>query len=121
MRKRSSLCAVLSCKTIIQFAKTGSGQPQGKTLKQYCGSAAVAAKQFYERFISKLKPHQSVWLVPGLFGFNATGPNPTDSHLRKCWGTVMAEADEVLVEKMSAYWAWADADPRITGVIPWHW
>ena len=82
---------------------------------------AAMAKQFYERFLPRLKPHQSVWLVPGLFGFNGTGPNPADSHLRKCWATVMAEADESLVEKLSAYWAWADADPRITGVIPWHW
>lgn len=84
-------------------------------------SEAAMAKQFYERFLSKLKPHQSVWLVPGVFGFNATGPSPTNSHLRKCWATVVAETDESLVEKMSAYWAWADADPRITGVIPWHW
>ena len=57
---------------------------------------AAMAKQFYGRFLSKLKPHQSVWLVPGLFGYNATGPNPTDSHLRKCWATVTAEVTNPL-------------------------
>ena len=33
----------------------------------------------------------------------------------------MEENDESLVEKLSAYCAWADAEPKITGVIPWHW
>jgi hypothetical protein len=84
-------------------------------------SEVPMAKQFYDRFWTKLKPHQSVWLVPGLFGSNATGPDPTDSHLRSCWATLMEENDESLVEKLSAYWAWADAEPKITGVIPWHW
>jgi hypothetical protein len=70
---------------------------------------ADAAKQDYEKFLPLLKPHQSVWLVPGLFG--AAGPN----------ATAMAENDESLVAKLSAYWAWADAEPKITGVIPWHW
>eukprot|EP01052_Picozoa_sp_SAG31_P043293 SAG31_NODE_7165_length_1769_cov_1.417365_3_plen_200_part_00 len=76
----------------------------------------VAAKLMYQRFMPMLKPHQSIWVVPGLFGPNATafgaaGPN----------ATVMAQTDASLVEKLSAYWAWADAEPRITGVIPWHW
>ena len=33
----------------------------------------------------------------------------------------MVENDESLVEKLSAYFAWADTEPRITGIMPWHW
>ena len=68
----------------------------------------------YERIFALLKPHQSVWLIPGLFG--AAGPAwPTPNV------TAMVEKDESLVEKLSAYFAWADTEPRITGVMPWHW
>ena len=67
-----------------------------------------------EEIFALLKPHQSVWLIPGLFG--AAGPAwPTPNV------TAMAENDESLVEKLSAYFAWADTEPRITGVMPWHW
>ena len=84
----------------------------------YAGGAGevVMAKQFYARFLPLLKPHQSVWVVPGLFG-----PNATISGASRPNATAMAEHDESLVAKLSAYWAWADAEPRITGVIPWHW
>ena len=61
-----------------------------------------------------MKPHQSVWLIPGLFGAaGAAWPTPNV--------TAMAENDASLVEKLSAYFAWADTEPRITGVMPWHW
>ena len=54
-----------------------------------------------------MKPHQSVWLIPGLFG--AAGPAwPTPNV------TAMAANDESLVEKLSAYWAWADTEPNFT-------
>jgi hypothetical protein len=67
-----------------------------------------------EEIFALLKPHQSVWLIPGLFG--AVGPTwPTPNV------TAMAANDESLVEKLSAYFAWADTEPRITGVMPWHW
>ena len=77
---------------------------------------AAAAKLHYEHFLPKLQPHQSVWVVPGLFGPNATALNATAPN-----ATAMAENDESLVAKLSAYWAWADGEPRITGIIPWHW
>ena len=77
---------------------------------------AASAKLHYEKFVSKLKPHQSIWLVPGLFGPNATASNATAPN-----ATVMAANDRSLVDKLSAYWMWADTEPRITGLIPWHW
>ena len=77
---------------------------------------AASAKLHYNKFLAKLQPHQSVWLVPGLFGPNATAPNATAPN-----ASAMAENDASLVAKLSAYWAWADAEPRITGFIPWHW
>ena len=77
---------------------------------------AASAKLHYEAFLSKLQPHQSVWVVPGLFGPNATAPGAGAPN-----ATAMAENDASLVEKLAAYWAWADAEPRITGIIPWHW
>ena len=81
------------------------------------GACEVAtAMQFYQRFLPMLKPHQSVWVVPGLFGPNATHANATRANT-----TAMAENDESLVEKLSAYWEWADQEPKITGMIPWHW
>ena len=77
---------------------------------------AASAKLHYEAFLSKLQPHQSVWIVPGLFGPNATAPGASAPN-----ATAMAENDASLVEKLSAYFAWADTEPRITGVMPWHW
>jgi hypothetical protein len=77
---------------------------------------AASAKLHYEHFLSKLQLHQSVWLVPGLFGSNSTARDATTPN-----ATAMLENDESLVEKLSAYWAWAEEEPRITGFIPWHW
>lgn len=75
---------------------------------------AAMTQVIYERIFALLKPHQSVWLIPGLFGAaGAAWPTPNV--------TAMAENDESLVEKLSAYFAWADTEPRITGVMPWHW
>ena len=71
---------------------------------------AAMTQVIYERIFALLKPHQSVWLIPGLFGA-ARADNVT----------AMVEKDESLVEKLSAYFAWADTEPRITGVMPWHW
>jgi hypothetical protein len=78
----------------------------------YSSGACEAAmtQVIYERIFALLKPHQSVWLIPGLFGAAGAGNV-----------TAMVEKDESLVEKLSAYFAWADTEPRITGVMPWHW
>ena len=74
----------------------------------------VACHCVTDKIFALMKPHQSVWLIPGIFG--AAGPTWPIPNT-----TAMAANDESLVEKLSAYWAWADAEPRITGVMPWHW
>ena len=33
----------------------------------------------------------------------------------------MVATDDALVTKLADYWDWADTEPRITGIIPWHW
>jgi hypothetical protein len=42
-----------------------------------------------------LQPHQSAWIVPGLYGQNGTQGNATS----------IAEADALLLQKLAAYWA----------------
>ena len=29
--------------------------------------------------------------------------------------------DALLIEKIEAYMAWAQEEPRIAGIVPWHW
>lgn len=53
----------------------------------------------------------SIWVVPGLFGRNGTLDN----------ATATGRIDSVLVEKLHAYWSWAQEESKITGFIPWHW
>eukprot|EP01043_Picozoa_sp_COSAG02_P027762 COSAG02_NODE_1650_length_11487_cov_13.602895_13_plen_396_part_00 len=89
------------------------------------GSTEVSwAKSFYNKyFLPLLKPHQSVWLVPGLFGSNVSrdgGFGPTMNHT-VINTSAMVATDENLAEKLSDYWAWASTEPRITGVLAWHW
>lgn len=73
---------------------------------------AQLAQTYAEKFFFPLlKPHQSVWLVPGLFGSNGTQSN----------ATAMAAEDDALVEKLDAFWEYAQAERRVTGLLPWHW
>ena len=70
--------------------------------------AANLTRQFYQTLIyPRMAPHQSAWLVPGLFGEQANAP--TAAH------------DQLLVEKLDDFWEWARSDPRVTGLHPWHW
>ena len=59
------------------------------------GAREVAmAQQVYEKFLPLLKPHQSVWLVPGLFGAdNMTAMAANDVGRRRAkdyWGDQLA-------------------------------
>ena len=58
----------------------------------------------------RLHPHQRLMLVPGLFGDR----NTTRS------GTMEAQ-EEYLLAKLNATVAYAESQPDIVGVIPWHW
>ena len=76
------------------------------------GRTEPAVSQSYaERyFLPMLLPHQSIWVVPGLFGRNATEDNTT----------AMAATDATLLAKVTGYWEWAAREPRLTGFLPWH-
>lgn len=77
------------------------------------GASEVATvQQFYkEHMAPKMRPHQRLVLVPGLFG---------DSNLSTA-GSV--EQQEVaLAAKLDAYWVWAQQQPQtIAGLNLWHW
>jgi hypothetical protein len=97
----------------VYWTEIGDYCPPGKHCPPGNGTTEAAwARKYYEKyFLPLLKPHQSVWMLPGLFGPNGTHGNPA----------AMAATDTDLVAKLSAYWAWADTEPRVTGCIPWHW
>jgi hypothetical protein len=67
---------------------------------------AVLERQVYP----KLRPHQRVLLIPGAFGC---------ANLSRA-GVSLAVQSENLVEKLEAYWEWAQADERVAGFAPWH-
>jgi len=68
------------------------------------------AKAFYNKyFLPLLKPHQTVWLVPGLFGSNSSsgggfGPEPTPIVHN---ATAMQATDDEIVLMLADYWACA--------------
>ena len=68
------------------------------------------ARAYYKRFwYPILRPHQSVWVVPGMFG-------PTGQHADP---QAMAAQDANLVDKLNGFWDWACDDPRVAGLLPW--
>jgi parallel beta-helix repeat protein len=58
----------------------------------------------------RLHPHQRLMLVPGLFGDRNTTRSGT-----------MEQQEEYLLAKLNATVAYAESQPDIVGVIPWHW
>lgn len=70
---------------------------------------AEVTEQYYKRFwYPLLRPHQRVWVCPGMFG-------PPGSPAQ------MSATDLELVAKLQAYWQWSKRDPRVAGMIGWHW
>ena len=68
------------------------------------------ARAYYKRFwYPILRPHQSVWLTPGMFG-------PAGQHADP---QAMAAQDANLVDKLNGFWDWACDDPRVAGLLPW--
>jgi hypothetical protein len=63
-------------------------------------------REAYETEIfPKLSAQQRVFVVPGLFGDSSI---PVD------------EQDAQLADKLESYWRWAKTEPRIVGIMPWH-
>ena len=61
----------------------------------------------YQKWYKMLKPHQKVMQVPGLFGWNQT----------QCSLKTQTAA---LLDKLRGFWAWAQEDPKVVGLSPWH-
>jgi hypothetical protein len=123
------------CKTDTDCATQGSGAGPASCRDKECHAAvwpeipagldyiscdvyshgakeAILAQQYAEKFFFPLlKEHQSVWLVPGMFGRNGTKDN----------ATAMEPEDDQLLQKLHAFWQYAQGERRITGLLPWHW
>jgi hypothetical protein len=70
-----------------------------------------AVKKFVDAHIRpRLHPHQSVLLVPGLFGDRQTNRSGS-----------MDDQETFLIDKLNGYYSWAKTDPDVAGLIPWHW
>ena len=89
---------------------------------------------------------QKFWVVPGLFG-KAAGRFIYDHQVRSdnvdcgqcwkkhrcegkgcnntgfCWSchneTLMREQEDAIIDKLMAYWSWANEDEDIAGIMPW--
>eukprot|EP01052_Picozoa_sp_SAG31_P007976 SAG31_NODE_392_length_16294_cov_17.221241_5_plen_321_part_00 len=58
--------------------------------------------------LPKMQPHQMLFVVPGMFNAGNTS------------GHSLAEQQHAMVEKLRGYVAWANQEPRIIGIFPWH-
>lgn len=86
----------------------------------------------YERVFPLLSSHQSVWLIPGTKSLQATAfsaTEPFDIYLfvQGSFGappTIAADAgnmthqEDMLLLQLEGYWAWMQAEPRISGMFP---
>lgn len=101
-------------------------------------------RAIYEKHLfPKLASHQRVALVPGMVGCACA----SSIHDGQCSGTQNAEQrctyddsntsqcqchmngpntslrgqESLLLQKLDAYWQWAQDDQRVAGICPWHW
>lgn len=65
-----------------------------------------------EQVFPLLAPHQSVWVIPGSFGANAS-VFPAAGN--------MTHQEDMLLLQLRMYWEWMQHEPRISGIFPWHW
>jgi hypothetical protein len=78
------------------------------------GTAEVVANRarYRNQIYPKLHRHQRAVVTPGVFAMNCSGYLPTQCR---------QEAQEELVAaKLKAYLKWAQEDPMIYGMNPWH-
>ena len=60
----------------------------------------------YLKIFPLLKPHQRVWVVPGMFGDDSPGSLAGS----------MEHQEDKLLEQLENYWTWMKAEPRIASV-----
>ena len=70
----------------------------------------MVAKMVVDHMRPRLRAHQKLMLVPGLFGDRNVSRSGT-----------MEDQDDYLVAKLNATVAYAESQPDIVGLIPWHW
>lgn len=72
-------------------------------------------KSYYEAFVFPgMSAHQLAFAVPGTF-WDKRFNNKTTTSLRH-----QAENERRLVQKLQAYVEWAKLEPRLVGLMPWH-
>lgn len=76
------------------------------------GSTEVSRVQaFYHQYVTpKLRPEQSMVAVMGLFADSNTSAAGS-----------LQQQESALVQKLNAYWLWAQNDPKVVGLNVWHW
>ena len=80
-----------------------------------------AHRAFYEKSIyPMLSPHQSVWIVPASYATNGTKAWIRASQWC-CGGDTVSSCDACVAQRINRYMAWANEDPRVSGLAPWHW
>ena len=68
--------------------------------------------QFYiERIFPLLKPHQRVWIIPGLFG-NSNESGDAGNH---------SVQQSALLQSLGQCTTWFFGEPRIAAMAPYHW
>ena len=72
-------------------------------------------KSYYESFVFPgMSAHQSVFAVPGVF-WDKRFNNKTTTFVRH-----QAQNEQRIVAKLQAYVDWAKVEPRLAGLMPWH-
>jgi len=90
-------------------------------------SAQVAGHRYlYETSIyPMLHPHQSVFIVPGSFGTRDPRKPGTKGYPHGnrtyCYDGTFSGCDHYMSAEASGYASWAEEDPRVAGIAPWHW
>ena len=90
-------------------------------------SEAAGHRKFYEDEIYPLlKPHQKVFLVPGSFATHDAnntrgGKAYPKGNATFCYGGTFHGCDEYMADQANAFAQWAQEDPRVAGIAPWHW
>ena len=78
-------------------------------------------RAFYEKSIYPLlSPHQSVWIVPASYATNGTRAWIKASPWC-CGGDTVPACGACVSNLVEQYYAWANEDPRVSGMAPWHW
>jgi hypothetical protein len=119
------------------WAAHAQGVPEGIDVLsidgyEYGENESLWHKAFYEKnVLPALKPHQRVAVVPGFFGCatpdQVGGCEKNDSLAKtRCVCSVngqdLSYAGQAasLIRKAECFFAWAATEPRLVGMIPWH-